>query len=159
MSVKTQFFGRLIDEETADMAFEYIKNNTEWVDGIYSRRSRRVSRKAYHVSMFGGNDIDDFILSLVIDCLNKTGIRDKYKLLGTYVNYYRDGNDFTPSHSHKGQIQLVISLGVNRELIVGSKTYNIGNGDVIVFGSSTHSVPADNTITESRISIATFMTE
>ena len=55
------------------------------------------------------------------------------------------------------QCQVVISLGATRTLIIGKKTFSLNNGDVIIFGSSTHGVPKEPTITNGRISIATFM--
>jgi hypothetical protein len=77
--------------------------------------------------------------------------------LGAYINYYRDGNDWAPSHSHPKQVQMIISLGTTRNLIVGTKTYILNSGDMIIFGSSTHQVHVEPEVTEGRISIATFM--
>src|SRR6185437_2683573 len=55
-----------------------------------------------------------------------------------------------------GQIQCVISLGTTRILKVGKKNYQMGNGDIIFFGSSSHGVLKEPGITTGRISIATF---
>lgn len=63
---------------------------------------------------------------------------------------------YTPTHSHKDTDQLVISLGQTRILKINSKSYSLENGDAILFGSSPHSVPKDNSV-NMRISIATFM--
>lgn len=76
---------------------------------------------------------------------------------GIYVNYYRDGNDFLPQHSHPDTIQLVISLGATRDLKVTSKTYSLQNGDCITFGVATYGIAKQPTVTEGRISIACFM--
>jgi hypothetical protein len=76
---------------------------------------------------------------------------------GVYLNYYRDGSMWTPNHSHKGSTQLIISLGATRVLKVGKKDYSLQNGDVIVFGSSVHGVPAQPEVQEGRISIAVFL--
>ncbi len=46
--VKTQYFPELIDNKTADASFEFIEQNTLWVDGIYSKRASQLSRKAYY---------------------------------------------------------------------------------------------------------------
>ena len=64
---------------------------------------------------------------------------------------------WTPNHSHKDTHQLVVSLGVTRTLQVGEKKYSMVNGSAIIFGSSIHGVPKDETVTGGRISIATFM--
>lgn len=90
-------------------------------------------------------------IARVVSAIKMSNIID-----GIYLNYYRDGNDWAPSHSHPGETQLIISLGATRSLKIGTKTYEIGNGDVIVFGSSSHSIIQDPSITEGRISIATF---
>ncbi len=76
-------------------------------------------------------------------------------ILEVYLNYYKNGDDYTPSHSHPKQIQCVISFGKTRTFILGKKKYRLGNGDVIFFGSSSHSIPKSKTKRE-RISIATF---
>ena len=117
-----------------------------------------MSRKAY--SMGGATDqvgqmIEEEIEKVIKKCSLKTG--GKEIIFGTYINYYRNGFDFLPSHSHKGMVQMVISLGATRKLTVGKKVYNIKNGDVIVFGSSSHGIPIEPEVTEGRISIATFM--
>ncbi len=75
-----------------------------------------------------------------------------------YVNYYRDGNDFCPTHRHKGTEQIIISLGATRRLHVGKRYFELDDGDVIVFGSSNHGVPQESGVTEGRISIAVFVT-
>ena len=52
---------------------------------------------------------------------------------------------------------MIISLGATRNLIVGDTTYTLNSGDVVIFGSSTHQVPIQQTVNDGRISIATFM--
>ena len=94
--------------------------------------------------------VDDILNQVFI----KLNLHNQYQILGIYLNYYKDGNHYTPSHSHKGMTQLVVSLGTSRTLKVGFKDYRLNNGDAIVFGSSTHSIPQENT-NEGRISIAT----
>ncbi len=153
--MKTQYFSELISNETSKTIYEYLQNNLEWQDGIYSRKYKRMSRKAYLVKE---DDIDKFIEDIVIDVLSKINNGDnQYALFGTYINYYRNGNDFLPSHSHPNTLQLVISLGSTRTLYVGKKEYKMKSGDVILFGSSSHNIPMEPEITEGRISIATFI--
>lgn len=76
---------------------------------------------------------------------------------GVYLNYYRNGEMWTPNHSRPGTHQLVISLGATRTLEVTKKKIPMKNGDAILFGSATHGVPKEPEITTGRISIATFM--
>ena len=82
---------------------------------------------------------------------------DEVGYYGIYLNYYRDGNDFCPNHSHKDTKQLVLSFGTVRPLTVGKKDYNLKSGDGILFGSSIHGIPQDSDITNGRISIAIFI--
>ena len=97
--------------------------------------------------------------------LNKLGFEDKYEIFVTCLNYYKDGTHYTPSHSHKGMTQLIISLEATRTLHVGSKDYRLNNEDVIIFGSSAHSIPIDSSLLNTNtlvdivgwISIATIM--
>lgn len=154
---KTQYFPNLISKDIADSAFEYLKNNIGWYDDIYSYRQSKVSRKAYHADLYGEmNEIDEFIRDLVFTTLKQTQTGE-YNVLGSYVNYYLNGTDFAPSHNHPKQVQLVISLGATRKLIVGKKEYDMSSGDVIIFGNSQHEVLMEPEITKGRISIATFM--
>lgn len=59
-------------------------------------------------------------------------------------------------YSHPGLVQIVISFGATRTLIIGKKEYNSKNGNVFIFGSSTHGVPKEPKIKDGRISIALF---
>jgi hypothetical protein len=74
-----------------------------------------------------------------------------------YLNYYENGEMWTPNHSHSGTHQLVISLGCPRTLQVTKKDYRMENGDAILFGSAIHGVPKEVNVKKGRISIATFM--
>ena len=49
------------------------------------------------------------------------------------------------------QVQIILSLGATKT------DYSIVHGDVAVFGSSLHSVPVEDRVTEPRISIALFL--
>ncbi len=80
-----------------------------------------------------------------------------YELAGIYVNYYKNGEMYTPNHTHPGTHQLIISLGETRTLTVGAKSYKMSNGDCILFGSSVHGVPKEPSVKNARISIAAFL--
>ena len=72
------------------------------------------------------------------------------------MNYYLNGEHYTPNHSHPKMIQVIISLGTTRILNIGKKEYKSSNGDVFIFGSSIHGVPKQLEIKDGRISIALF---
>lgn len=157
--MKTTLFPALIDKDLADFYYDYLKYNIKWEDGIKSR-TKGFTRKAKAIDISDEkNEQVALINDLIISVLSK--IKDKinpvYKMLGVYLNYYENGKMFTPSHSHPKQHQVVISLGATRTLIVGTKRYTLNNGDVIIFGSSIHSIPVEEQVIDGRISIATFM--
>ena len=142
----------------SDSIYTYLKTNVPWVDGIKNRK-KLITRLAYA----GGNSVlDTYIENLIITALQKIHNLEEskdceYLLLGTYINYYRDGNDYLPKHSHPGTLQFIISLGTTRVLTVGSKSYSLQSGDCMLFGSSSHGIVQDSTITDGRISIACFL--
>jgi len=149
----TTHYPGLIDSNYASSLYVHLRDSTQWIDGIKSVKG--FTRKAKPLSK-GDNKAVDYIIDTV--CINVKKHCDGYTLDGIYLNYYRNGNDWTPSHSHPGQRQIVISLGATRKLIVGKKTYPQANGYVIIFGSSSHEVPKELEIKEGRISIALFFT-
>lgn len=155
--VKTEYFPQIIDKNTANQYYLFLKDNVKWQDGIYSKKAKKITRLAYATNEEQTDFIDEFISQIIHNVLNK--LNRQYYLLGSYINYLRNGLDWVPTHSHPDQIQLVISLGETRTLKVGAKEYQMNSGDVIIFGSSLHGVAQEPNITEGRISIATFMLE
>lgn len=127
-----------------------LKESIIWEEGIRSKKG--FTRKAKALLMGEYPLIDEIIL----DALKKI-TKNRYLISHIYLNYYVDGNMWTPNHSHPGTHQLVISLGASRNLDIGKKSFLMESGDIILFGSSIHGVPKCD-IKEGRISIATFMT-
>ena len=147
---RTKFLKGAIDNDEALSMFAIIRDMIEWEAGVPSKK-HGFTRKGKPMAV----DEHPFILNLVTTVLDK--ITDqKYGISHIYLNYYENGNMFTPNHSHKGTHQLVISLGGSRTLEVSKKNYKMENGDAIIFGSAIHGVPKEQTY-EPRISIATFM--
>ena len=130
--------------------YEHLRDTVKWVEGIRSRKG--FTRKAAYWYMGKDSKVDAAIMQ-GLDAVAKY----HYAISHVYINYYEDGDMWTPNHSHKGTHQLVISLGTTRTLEIGKRSFPMGNGDVIIFGGSTHGVPKEPSITDGRISIATFM--
>jgi hypothetical protein len=131
--------------------YEYLKNNMIWEEGVKSKG--RHTRLAHHSSFGEDKKLD----SLVFNTMKKFKMPIGVEHFGMYLNYQRDGNEYTPQHAHAGGCQLVICLGpAIRTFNVGKKIIKVGNGDCILFGSSTHGVIQEPDIKEGRISIATF---
>lgn len=147
---KTVFKDKIIDPDRAIVLYYMLKDGIVWEEGIRSKKG--FTRKAKAIEPTDFPEID----RLVVEVLSKI-TTTKYGITGIYLNYYEDGNMWTPNHTHPGTHQLVISLGATRTLNVAKKSYQIGNGDAIIFGSSIHGIPKEPTIKEGRISIATFM--
>lgn len=151
MAIKTQHFPKLIESNIADFAYNYLRDNIDWIDGVRSRKG--FTRKAKPLQ-FGQCEIVDELLLSALN-LMKLDLQS-VALCGIYLNYYRNGDDWTPNHSHDTR-QLIISLGTTRTLTIGKNPYNMSNGDVITFGKSLHGVPKEPSITNGRISIAVFL--
>jgi hypothetical protein len=152
--ILTQYFPNLLESESATFIYEYLKNDINWKLSIKGRKG--MTRLSYPA------DIEDDILAPVItsvlEHISENG-KNKFKqvlLLSVYLNYYKNGNMYTPNHSHPGTCQVIISLGAARTLNVAKKSYQINNGNVIIFGSSTHGIPREYEIKRGRISIALF---
>ena len=147
---KTKFLEGAVENDTALSLYTILRDTIEWEEGIRSRKG--FTRKAKAI----GHGTNPLILEVIDETLKK--ITDtEYYIDHVYLNYYENGQMWTPNHNHPGTHQLVISLGCERVLELGKKQYKMKNGDAIIFGSSTHGVPKDEECTEGRISIATFM--
>jgi len=144
----------LLSEEANALYADLI--NLPWKGGIRSRRG--FTRLAHQLDLESKQG--EMVMSVVKDVLMQMKTQDpklpNYAVFGVYINYYQDGNMYTPQHSHKGTHQLVISLGAKRTLLVDKKAIKMENGDAILFGSNIHGVPKEPCL-GGRISIATFM--
>ena len=147
--VSTKHYSGLVKPKLSTLMYNYLQEYTEWERGVKSRKGESRLAKPFDL-INGDKTVRDFITAAV-----QLLKMDLY-ISHCYLNYYRDGQDSTPAHSHPGMKQVIISLGATRTLIVGKKSYVLKNGDVVIFGSSTHSVPRDDTVFNGRISIALF---
>jgi len=148
--IKTKHFKSIFTNEEATDIFKYLRDNVEWVDSFKSKG--RVTRKAASYNL----KTDPNIEQIVKDTINRTKLTG-LKIYGFYMNYYRNGNDFTPNHSHDTK-QIVLSFNEedgDRTLLVGKKEYHLNNGDIILFGKSSHGIPKEAN-KKGRISIAMF---
>lgn len=160
MSTTRQKFHHLkghIDPDSCDRLYDFLKDNVKWGEGIKSKNRHTRSAAPYDLDEFmefiyDFPDVIDKVIA-VVDTLSERKVCE-----GLYLNYYKDGNDWTPNHTHPGTTQIVISLGGTRTFQYGKKNFPSENGDVLVFGSGSHGVPQEPAITHGRISIAMFMT-
>jgi hypothetical protein len=151
----TQHYSGALDADYSSSLYIYFKENMKWIDGVKSKNG--FTRKASPMNFGSDKVLDEVITKALVYITKKENLEKKQiDIHGIYLNWYRDGNDYTPNHSHPGMKQIIISLGATRTLKVGNKEYDSANGDIIVFGSSIHGVPKEPEVTEGRISIALF---
>lgn len=150
MKRKTTLKKSAIEPIEATNLYNSLLYGIEWEEGVRSKKG--FTRMAKPLS-YGETTEIDTIINKTLKLMTDTD----YFIEGIYLNYYKDGESWTPSHTHPGTHQLVISLGATRLLQVNKRDILMENGDAVIFGSSAHGVPKDPTITEGRISIATFM--
>lgn len=157
--IKTTYVPGAIAPQEATALYEFLRDSVPWQDGIRSRRENKVTRQAYTMSMesANGDPVQEQVMEIITSVLHQVCPNLNVLPVGAYLNYYRNGDEWAPSHRHPGMVQAVISLGATRKLIVGTKTYSINNGDVIIFGGSSHELVREPEIDQGRISIATFM--
>lgn len=153
---KTTYITKSIDETTSLNLFERLSTELKWEEGIKSKYGP--TRLAHSLDL--DSEFGQEILMLITEILTNIKKQNKslpdYTIYGVYLNYYQNGSMYTPNHTHPGTHQLVISLGGDRTLNVGKKSFKMKTGDSVLFGSAVHGVPKEDGASE-RISIATFM--
>lgn len=90
---KSQILKGLVSVEQADVLYEYLRDGISWEDGVRSKSG--FTRKAKPIS-----DIKEeypVIYDIIILALNKLDVKITYAIMGTYINYYVDGNMWCPN--------------------------------------------------------------
>ena len=152
--VKTCYEENILSEDEALALYLTLRDSIDWTEGIRSRKG--FTRMAFGIEPESLMGEYRYLLEPIVRAGTRLGL--KVLTIGNvYLNYYRDGNDYTPNHSHTDSKQLVISLGTARNLVVGKKRIKMTNGSGILFGSAVHGVPKDESVKEGRISIAVFL--
>jgi len=149
MRCYTNYQENILTPDQSTTLFNYLKNNIQWEEGV---RSKYGPTRLAKPLVIGMNDLIDEAVATALSVLSK----HNYRVDGIYLNYYVNGEMWTPNHSHPGTHQIVISLGAERILNVAKKSYKMKNGSAIIFGSAIHEVPKCE-VTEPRISIAVFL--
>lgn len=145
-----------LSDELSTRLYEYLKNTVDWQEGIPSKQGHtRMAQSFSSVEFF--TLIDDFpeVSAKIMECVDKYSIRKN--CLSAYLNYYRNGDDWTPNHTHQQTTQLILSLGATRNFSYGKKIVHSANGDIIIFGSTIHGIPKQSEVVSGRISIALFL--
>jgi hypothetical protein len=112
--IKTTYKENVLAPEQANDLYTQLKETIPWYDGVRSKNG--FTRKAF--------SIDPCLLPIQYPDIYEAILKASYELgldkgsgvaIGdVYLNYYRNGEDYTPAHSHPKSKQLVISLGTPR---------------------------------------------
>jgi hypothetical protein len=116
---KTEIYQNIFTYDESMAIFHYLKDNILWEDGSPSKING-FTRKAKSMLIHE----DDIIYNTVqkaINICNHPKINSIHQIEGIYLNYQRNGHDYTPAHSHKNSIQLIINFGATRNFNVGTK--------------------------------------
>jgi hypothetical protein len=151
------FLKAKLDEIECYQYYYDFEHEIKWEDGIKTRHGD-TTRKAKGLLVGENGKIDELIACGII-CLQSVDadIMQNLQIGGIYLNYYENGNMYTPNHKHDNTYQMVISLGETRKFIIDKKEMDVVNGDVILFGSQMHGIPKQPQVKDGRISIAVFM--
>ena len=149
-----QFYRSLLADDHATALYEYFRSNIEWDNNIALRNSRNEDYTLKTKSIELGSD--EIVDSTIRDIISKISIYP-YTIYGIRLNYYRDGDDHTPSHIHTGIVHMILSLGATRTLNLDGENYDIKNGDCVRFGIMKHGVPKEPSCTDGRISMVLYL--
>jgi hypothetical protein len=153
MPFRTVHIPGFVNAELAAGLYEALAACVPWHEGVRSRRG--FTRLAYGVRRTDDENLPPEFFHVVNSVMHTLG-RAPEALAGVYINYYETGEHYCPTHSHRGTIQAIVSLGATRTLTVGTRTFRPASGDLIVFGASAHGVPRE-AAAGGRISIALFI--
>src|SRR5437868_405669 len=146
--VKTEYFPDVISQKDAKKCYKYLRDNIDWDEGVRSKNGfTRLAKSVRYGDR--SEEICSVKVNRIIDRLIRLAILEtqvKPAAFYVYVNYYKNGQHWCPNHTHQGTVQVIISLGTTRTLTVGKKDYEMGNGDIIKFGSSVHGIKKDSSI-------------
>ena len=152
---KTHHLKSAILSDTASMLYLFLQSNLQYTESIRSKKG--------FTRLAAGMSFEQFIELLedypevkvgISETIEKYCVRKTCKFV--YINYYVDGNMWCPNHKHPGTTQLILSLGTKRTFEIAKKSYEMANGDIIVFGASSHGIPKSN-VTDGRIGVALFL--
>ena len=143
-----------INTEEAEQIYRILKKHVPWNEGVKTRYGKTSRLQC---------SLDDCQLKIRLPLTNIISkILDRNVVLGIYLNYYRNGNDYCPKHKHTDTKQMIISLGSTRVMKINNVDYEINSGDVVLFDDEEHSIDRikedgeSRECMEGRISIAVF---
>ena len=147
---------KYLTEDQSNKIFHLLKDKIAWQKINYFKRN---------VSNY--NPIDNNIDELN-DLLLQVGETFSRNIVGAFLNYYQDGNDYAPYHSDKYNCDTcLISFGTSRILRYKhnktgeNKDYELDNGDLLfipneINNNYKHSLLKRTKLTTSRISLLVF---
>lgn len=85
----------MIPHNVACAAYAQLRDTVDWQEGVRSRKGFTRLARGF---LPGENSTVDELICLTLHNLH------------IYVNYYKDGEHWTPNHTHPGTKQIIISL-------------------------------------------------
>jgi len=147
----TSTYDSLVKKVTWKQAKVVVRDpNTGELTLRYNEKGQSVSAGRQVADYSGGLDFLDEILQKVFSQMN---IRDPQARI--FMNFYADGKDKISAHRHDFWTCL-LSFGSDRILTVDGRPVLLRDGDLIVFGTQNHGVPAMPDITDGRVSLVIF---
>jgi alkylated DNA repair dioxygenase AlkB len=140
--------------ENADKLLNLILQQTSWTKINYFKR--HISRYQYNINK----------LNIILLDIEKQFSR---KVVGAFLNYYENGNEYAPYHADKYNCDTcLISLGTTRTLRYKENTtkknidYILKSGDLLFIPNETnnnykHSLLQTKKVDKARISILVFL--
>ena len=86
--------------------------------------------------------VDKIMDKIAYDFKLNHNVNLKCEVFQVQINYYKTNNEFLHEHSHNGHSTLLLSLGESRILTIEDESILLNNGDIAIFHSQKHGVPA-----------------
>lgn len=146
----------------ASLIFERLKGEVPWKEIIW-RAGRKLPRLCCQ-SVQQESHVGSLMESWLIVYFEMVyGI--KVIIHDCFGNYYRTGKDWLPHHRDQyGNLHVIsVSFGATRKFgFQGSKTYDLSEGDIIVFDPYmnkhyTHGIPKQESVKGARINLTFFV--
>ncbi len=157
---------KILEKDAADDLVEVLNSFDKWIPWKTRTSKRQVASISFInniPAIINGEPFDtDSQMAPIIFELMFLAIqtikdpKDTPVFLELFINWYRDGSDSCPGHSH-GCRQITLSLGSERPFTINSKTIIIKHGYALYLNGQNHSVPKTKD-TEPRYSFNLFYT-
>lgn len=155
--------GQVIDGDAARVLSiqvrEWVEANGGWITKIGSVKKKYLNvgenQSRFARVIRPTDDLFQYLVPIAHAAIATLGNDNKYVVGSACINWYPDGKHWCPMHTHKKQVQFVISCDGDRDFKLGKKVYTMKSGMGVIFGGSAHGFdPVERA--DPRLSIAFF---